>query len=195
MESFITEYERILAQLPDKNVFITGDFNINLHTADRDTSNFELTFLSAGYTPTISLVTHEQPHCNGTCIDNIFANSYHNVILSGTISDKVTNHLPIYCITHIDVNNPIHENNKDTGPYYDYSNYNMDAFLKILPRELENHSSSLDFNQFTDILKATINKTCISDLQNKSKRNYHTNPWITQGIIGPVKNKHFLYKT
>ena len=121
-ESFTTEYERILAQLPDNNVFIIGTFNINLHTADRDTSNFELTFLSAGFTPTISLITHEKNHCNGTCIDNIFVNSYDDVILSGTISERITHQLPIYCITHIGINHFVHENNKDQGPYYDYSN-------------------------------------------------------------------------
>ena len=119
------------------------------------------------------------------------------MILSGTISERITHHLPVYCITYLGTNDITHENdNKCKAPHYDYSNHNMNDFLNVLPQALaETQPNNLSFDQFTDILKTTIDKTFISDSQNKTKRNYHTNPWITQGIITSVKNKHSLYKT
>ena len=69
---FNDEFESILNKLPNKNVYITGDFNINLHKIDNNAAKFEENFISFGFSPLISLATHEQPHCEKTCIDNIF---------------------------------------------------------------------------------------------------------------------------
>ena len=167
--AFIAEFQNILSQLPSENVFITGDFNIDLHTVNNDVSNFELTFLSAGYTPMISLVTHEQPHCKGTCIDNIFSNSYDDIIVSGTINDKISHHLPIYCVTQLGTIGNIDENNNNKGPIYDYSNNNMENFLHTISHKLEENSpDNLDFKQFVDVLKNTIDKSFISDSHKKN---------------------------
>ena len=194
-KAFIAEYEEILTQLPGENVFITGDFNLDLHNIDNDVSHFELTFLSAGYTPTISLVTHEQPHCRGTCIDNIFSNTYENIILSGTISEKISHHLPIYCITNSGTTGILDESYKNKGPRYDYSNVNMDNFLRVISQELaENPPYNLDFIQFTNVLKDAVDKSFITESPIQSKRTRQTNPWITNGIITSVKQKHLLYK-
>ena len=98
-EQFIKEFESLITLLPDKNVYITGDFNLDLHNIDKHVSSFEEIILTSGYAPTISLVTHEKPHCKGSCIDNIYSNSPDNIVLSGTITDKITHHLPLFCIT------------------------------------------------------------------------------------------------
>lgn len=60
---FTEEFERIIEQLPSKNVYINGDFNINLHKIDNSCVQFENTFISHGYAPLISLATHERPQC------------------------------------------------------------------------------------------------------------------------------------
>ena len=165
---------------------------MDLHNADK---NYEDIIFAAGFAPTISLVTHEMPHCNGTCIDNIFSNSYDDIILSGTISDKISHHLPIYCITQLGTIDNIGEKHNNKGPIYDYSNNNMDSFLHIISHELaENPPDNIDFTQFVNVLKNTIEKSFISDSPKKTKRTRQQNPWITQGIITSVKQKHMLYK-
>ena len=134
-------------------------------------------------------------HCKGTCTDNIFSNSYDDIILTGTISEKVSHHLPIYCITNVGNTDNIDENNKSKGPKYDYSHYNMDCFLHGISQELaENPPDNLDFTHFVDILKYTIDKSFISASHNKAKRTHQNNPWITHGIITSVKRKYALYK-
>ena len=101
VKTFNEEFERIISQLPNKNVYITGDFNINLHKADNNSALFEETFISHGYRPLISHVTHEMPQCEKTCIDNIFCNTFENITCSGTITDKLSHHLPIFSFSTI----------------------------------------------------------------------------------------------
>ena len=70
---FINELEGMIKQLPDKNVYIMGDCNINIHNLkSNDDVKFEDDFISSGFAPLISISTHEQPGCEKTCIDNIF---------------------------------------------------------------------------------------------------------------------------
>ena len=95
----LSELSNILETLPKKAVYIMGDFNINLHNdSTKIVSDFEEVTLSTGFAPLISIHTHEKPNCNGTCIDNILTNDVDNVLLSGTIRDKLLHHLPIFQI-------------------------------------------------------------------------------------------------
>ena len=80
--NFLHEFDNLVKKLPKVNSFITGDFNINLHRpSESTTQNFEQCFTSAGFAPTVSVWTHHQPHCSQTCIDNIFTNSFDNIVL------------------------------------------------------------------------------------------------------------------
>ena len=107
-----------------------GDFNIDLHNISSNlyANEFEETVLMAGFTPIISLYTHEKPNCRKTCIDNILTNDIENVLLSGTIEDKISHHLPIFQITCIG-------GLQETTPsechtqYYDFRSSNIDKFV------------------------------------------------------------------
>ena len=52
--------------------------------------------LTNGFLPLISIHTHEKPGCNKSCIDNVFTNSINDYITSGTISESISHHLPIF---------------------------------------------------------------------------------------------------
>ena len=101
INSFNDEFEQLLSQLPNKNVYIQGDFNINLHNLDNNCVEFEKNFISNGYAPTISIATHFRPECEATCTDNIFCNSFNHITCTGTITDTLSNHLPIFCFSNI----------------------------------------------------------------------------------------------
>ena len=193
-EIFIEELKLLLNIIPEKNVYITGDFNLDLHNMDNHVSSFEDIMLTSGFAPTISLITHEKPHCKGSCIDNIYTNSLDNIVLSGTITDRISHHLPLFCIT--DIINPIENEDSNYNPlYYDYSNSNIEKFLKILPDKLtESLRNDPSFSNFVDEINKTIDHTFLSEKSPKSKRNCFINPWITSGIIASVKEKHLLYK-
>ena len=57
----------------NKNITISGDFNIDLH---KNCIGLENILYSNGFPPTISIVTHENSRCTPSCIDNIFVNLY-----------------------------------------------------------------------------------------------------------------------
>ena len=70
VSAFMTEFEELLSTLPNKNVIISGDFNIDLHKPNNEYENL---FYSHGFVPTISISTHEKLGCTPSCIDNIFS--------------------------------------------------------------------------------------------------------------------------
>ena len=78
-ERFCEKLETIFEHLPKDNVYIMGDYNINL-LAKNVYSNYEDCFISSGYTPLISTYTHDRPGCQKSCIDNIFTNTIHKDI-------------------------------------------------------------------------------------------------------------------
>ena len=69
VKDFLTEWEHVLQNLPKTNVYIMGDTNIDLL---KNNQEFETTFYSHNFVPTISEATHEKPNCIPSLIDNIF---------------------------------------------------------------------------------------------------------------------------
>ena len=131
INKFKEVFEETLDKLPSKNVYISGDFNINLHKSDNNCTLFEETFIPRGYAPLISLATHEMPHCEKTCIDNIFTNSFDHITFTGTISDKLAHHLPIFSIFSLAISNATSKaNGNENIPYYDYCTNNVENFVE-----------------------------------------------------------------
>ena len=94
-ETFLVEFNNLLQKLPSSNVYITGDFNIDLHRNNLD--EYESIIFGSGFTPLISTATHFKPGCNPSCIDNIFTNSVDHIIKSGVCPATITHHSPIFC--------------------------------------------------------------------------------------------------
>ena len=59
--SALQELDALMKLLPDKNVAITGDFNIDLLSSSRESSEFEQILYCNNLIPLISLSTHEKP--------------------------------------------------------------------------------------------------------------------------------------
>jgi hypothetical protein len=167
-----------------------GDFNVNLHANNKEVNEFEEVMFSAGFFPLISTHTHEKPGCNRTCIDNIFTNDIDKSIASGTISDKLSHHSPIF---HIFDNMSALKTTSHSKyiQYYDYSDSNVGKFASDLDKDLSgNPPSSLD--DFIGTFKANLDKACKLDRPKISKRNPINNPWITGGLVASINRKHEL---
>ena len=191
-ENFINEFEKLTKKLPRENSFITGDFNVNLHRPSESiTQNFEQCFTSAGFAPTVSVWTHQQPHCSQTCIDNIFTNSFDNIMHSFTINEPVSNHLPLICLTNLSPSEPTENPPPTTITRYDFCIANV-LELQRHTNELvtNNHSFETFIKQFSEI----VDDTCKEEVSINSKRNSLINPWITPGLIRSIKTKNILYK-
>ena len=190
----LEEISHILNEAPKTSVYIMGDFNIDLHShASSMVNDFEDIILTSGFTPLISLHTHEKPNCRKTCIDNIITNDIDNVLMSGTITDKLSHHLPIFQITSIGSFGSTDEN-ESTLQYYDFRNSKINKFVTALENESINNPPP-DFDSFHTTFNMVLDKICKLDKPRSSKRTMKNNPWITEGIILSVERKHELYRS
>ena len=194
LSDFFREIDTLFKQLPQKNVVLTGDFNINLFSSNSD---FEQTLFSNNFVPTISMATHERLGCNPTLIDNILINSTCDFRKAGVLESKISDHHPIFYFFQCNTKN--NTSKIDKLPKYDYCQSNVDKFLidiqsKITECEFEYSEES--FGVFNSLLHKTIDTNFITDevKLGKSRRNRLINPWITNGIIASINNKQFLYK-
>ena len=194
MNIFLDYLGKIAESLPSKNSYIMGDFNINLHNeSDSGFHDYEETLLSSNFSPLISVYTHDKPGCRKSCIDNIHTNNHENVLASGTISDKINHHLPIFHFSNIIYNSTCSEQ-KHTQ-YYNFSKSNLALFVDKLDEATQNFIVDDNFQAFQDVFTKTMDDTCKLSVPKTSKRNNINNPWITDGIIHSVETKHKLYKS
>ena len=197
LNAFYIELGKLLSQLPNDNVIITGDFNINLH---QPCAEFEDTLFSHGFLPSISIATHEKPGCSASCIDNILTNSLNNIQSSGVISSGVSHHLPIFCIYDIMICTEIEISESKHMPKYDFCESNVSDFMIKLKSDVCDYHNyyaynESEFNLFTNKMNKTIDECFKTDGKFKpSKRNRLLNPWITTGVIAAIDRKNHLYK-
>ena len=99
---FNEELEHILNLVSNPATYIMGDFNMNLFDNNcASVSKYEEIVLTNGFSPLISTYTHQQPGCQKTCIDNILSNCFDHILYSGSITDRLKHHLPIFQMSHI----------------------------------------------------------------------------------------------
>ena len=200
IKNFFSQLENIVANLPDSNSIISGDFNINLHAEDNNwiLRNFENMIYGNCFTPIISLATHHKPGCTPSCIDNLLINSYDNILFSGILDMHISHHSPVFClyndfIDHATINNMLRL------PKYDYSETNMVTFNDKLLHDLTKSKFSYTENGFDDFVKCINDNIDVCFMTEpsmiSSKRNKLVNPWITNGLINSINHNQFLYRT
>ncbi|KAL5253382.1 hypothetical protein ACHWQZ_G013235 [Mnemiopsis leidyi] len=189
----LNELRKIIEWCPKKNVYLLGDFNINMHDkSNKLVNDFENIIFGLGLTPLISTFTHHKPGCNKTCIDNILTNSSEKVIQSGTMSTCISHHHAIFSI----FKSPIITENNQSGQkhfqYYDYNNKNVNKFVNELEFKLISEPPD-SFSEFFSAFNEQLDKACKLERPKCSKRTAKNNPWITQGLITSIDSKHELY--
>lgn len=189
---FIEEFDAMLATLPDKNVIIMGDYNINLFDC---VESFESCLYSNNMIPLISLATHEKPGCNPSLIDNILINSTERLMNAGLLENTVSHHHPVFSI--LDYSSPNDEATGGSLPKYDYCETNINSFIEDIGYLMRiNYEYTEDeFGEFSETIKRKIDDNFKIDVEkfNKSRRNILNNPWITPGIIASINKKHYYH--
>ena len=190
---FLHKFEEICSKLPESGVRIMGDYNIDFLQMKNNSniaSQFEDTFLANGLSPVISIPTHKRHNCNPSCIDNILTSDIDQIMLSGTITDCIGEHMPVFELSDIYFTDE--STNDKHVKYYEYSNANLDKFIQKLEQELSSHIASENFGEFTEIFNKTLDRTCKLEKPKVTKRTRQNNPWITDSIISAVDKKHEL---
>ena len=187
--SFYEQLSNLFKSLPDTGSFIMGDYNIDL-LKKTDKHEYEDIIFSNGFTPTISTFTHDKRNCKKSCIDNIHTNEIESVILSGTLVDNISHHLPLFIFS--DISSPQKNEKFKHTQYYDYSNKNIKAFTKDLETKIPQIKPSNDFSEFTELFQSTLDKHCKLVRPKVTKRTPENNPWITDSLINSIQQKHIL---
>ena len=191
---FLEHFENICANLPESGVRILGDYNIDflkMKNCSNIPSQFEDSFLKSGLAPVISIATHSRANCTPSCIDNILTNDIEKTLLSGTISDSSSDHMPVFEISSIYF---VDGSSKDKFvKYYEYSNQNLEKFVEKLDHELSVHCVTAEnFAEFVHIFQSSLDATCKLETPKTTKRTIQNNPWITDSIIAAIERKHKL---
>ena len=197
-EKFINEFNQINSLLPNSNVRMLGDFNldllkINSFTNNNNCNKFEDSFFDAGLTPVISIPTHRRAGCKPSCIDNILTSNPENVVLSGTIDSLNGDHAAIFEVTNIYIENETKQ--EKTIKTYDYSNKNLENFVQKLDNDLSSIAEINDFSDFSEIFHNALDSTCKLLRPKTTKRTAQNNPWITESLSVIYASKNALLTT
>ena len=191
----------LMDKLDDKkNVFLLGDFNIDLikNEIDTETLTFLDTITSNLFVPHIIHPTRITPHSK-TLIDNIFSNSPNfSQGKSGNMTLSISDHLAQFLIIPLDFNyipRKINLYKRDT------KNFDREIFFLDLTRidwatilALGNENPNLSFNNFDSTLNTIIDKymPLKQITQKELKRQYK--PWITNEILNSIRKREKLHK-
>ena len=177
LKEFLKEWEGILSMLPEKDVVIMGDLNIDLF---KPNSEFESSFYCNNMIPIISVATHEKQECKPSLIDNIFINTSETLEIAGVLDNKISHHSPIFCfLNHC---NPSIQVNELKSPKYDYCEANIDKFIDKV-QHLNDNSRQLneaDFTNFATEIKR-YSEECFK-IEDGSVKKSHRNFTLIPGL-------------
>ena len=187
LDSFSEYLQEILSNpaVSNKQVFILGDFNVNLlnYNSHTPTANYVNFLFSKQFLPYITHPSRVSEN-SSTLIDNIFSNISDNETVSGNILTNITDHFPQFLIVKHAV-----ISYKNLSYYqHDFSKLNAENVLT----DFENldlsflNDSALDvnakFNRFLSILIELVKTHAPLKKLTKRDIKFRNKPWINRKI-------------
>ena len=187
IDKFTDHIQEVLSNpsISNKNIFLLGDFNINLLNYDSHTpsNNFICNLFSKSFLPYILHPTRISQN-SASVIDNIFSNISHTDTKSGNILTQIADHFPQFLIIkHAGI-----KHNKISHYKYDYSNFDeqqlISDFDKLDFSYLNNDQIDVDnkFNKFLDDLNDLTCKHVPFKKLTRKEVNFKHKPWINNRI-------------
>ena len=197
-ERFTEHIETILHNLAreNKNIFILGDFNINLlNCANHPASENFLNMLNSNYLLPYILQPTRVTDSSATLIDNIFANTFNFNALSGNLVTKISDHFPQFLIIE-----DLKVNYASLNYYkHDYSHFSEEAFVDEVSHLDFSliYNSNLNLNGKFDFFYDQIDSICKKHVPykrlSKKEVKISSKPWITKKIFAKMKFRDKLY--
>ena len=182
----------------NKNVFLAGDFNINLlnFETDNPSSSFLNNLTSNLFIPHITLPTRITSRSR-TLIDNIFSNTIDfQSSISGNITSSISDHFPQFLLVPSRQNNyrprkhnMFHRNMRNFDPNSferDLSQINWNELIKA------NEDPNYSFDNFYSSVEKLLNKHAPLVKLSKKEFKQQLKPWITSGIRKSMKYRDNL---
>ena len=194
-KSFNESLSKIMSSFKScEKVFILGDFNFNLFNSNSSSlvKSFKKIFMWKGFTPNISINTHNKPNCRKSGIDNIFAKNIETLIKCTTIRTDISHHKSVFTIFELEHLGQQPKGENCITISYSYSEDNLKELNSVLYSDLELMVPS-SFAKFQNIINNCIEKTCKLKNVKTTKRNIQNNPWISMGLINSIAKRDRLY--
>ena len=184
----------------NKNIFLLGDFNIDLMNNDVDThiATYLDTLTSNLFVPHIIHPTRITSHSR-TLIDNIFSN-FSNFAQgkSGNLTLSISDHLAQFLIIPLDLGFVPRKSNIYKR---DLKHFDRVTFLEEINHidwptilKLENGDPNLSFNNFYSAISTIIDKYIPMRKRSRKEIKHQSKPWITKEILNSIKSREKNYK-
>ena len=196
VSAFTLSLDDIISKVASENkeLFLMGDFNINLLNHDRHTQTSE--FLDSMYSqslfPLITKPTRVYRE-TATLIDNIYTknildNRYH----CGIFVTDITDHYPVFCIC----SNVSTDKNTDLIKFRNLGPANLNLFCDKISQInwvpiLNGNNCQQAYSQFHDTITGIYND-CFP-LKMTRKKYENRKPWLTIGLKESIKHKNKLF--
>ena len=180
-----------------KNIFIMGDFNINLLNYENhpETNEFLNSMNVNSFLPYILQPTRITER-SATLIDNIFANISSYSSISGNLITKIADHLPQFLIVeNLKINYRFLHNHK-----YDFTDFNEIKFINDFGMtywsflSYNNYDTNRKCDIFYDTVSSCVNKYIHRRKLSKKEVSFSSKPWITNDIRKMMKIRDKLYR-
>ena len=169
-------------QIPNHDLFITGDFNIDLLTPDN--KDFHHLLLSHNIYPTIFYTTRVAKN-SATLIDNILT-KVKSLWSSGVINSDIFDHHTIFTCVYY----------QNADPMYVSSNTYIcaDAFVKhVANHKWDFITDASDLNEDCTRMESSLMNS-VNYAKRESKSRIYTYPWMNSAIFTSCKQKNILNK-
>ena len=198
---FIEALDFNLTKLSSNTYYILGDININVSDEVQSSSKSDyVNMLAANNTHQLITKLTRVTDGSKSLLDHILTNDCKNPITPGVILNDLSDHFPIFCSISKNISH------KYPPAYFrDLKHFNSELYSEDLSNNLSSfivnlptitHKNFNDtFEQFTTIIKSTIDKHAPQRKLSRKMRKLKQKHWITKGILTSRKNKQKFYLT
>ena len=183
-----------------KQVFLLGDFNINLpnYNDHQPTNDFLDSLASNSFIPYILHPTRITSHSK-TLMDNIFSNFISPEIISGNITATTSDHLPQFSFVPNILSNPSTQKSTYYERYWSkfkQENFIFDYFDKDWTDllQIDQQNVNLSMESFLNNINSILGAHAPLKKVNKHKLKFKRKPWITPALQKSIFNKNNLLK-
>jgi hypothetical protein len=196
LENFLILLNDLLDKIchDDVNIYLMGDFNINLLNADSHlhTSHFIDTMYSKSLFPLVNKPTRMH-NSTATLIDNIFTNNiFDNTLINGIFLSDISDHFPVFSIiSELKIRQA-----KQIVKLRSFSHVNKSLFSEKLGNtDWDDVMQCLDGKSAFSVFHKRLSQLFDScfPLQSKSTNYSNKKQWLTPGLKKSIKIKNILY--
>lgn len=176
--------------LENKNVFIMGDFNINLlDPVNPITSLYTSGLCSYGYVSLLNTPTRVANHSSHSLIDHIFSN-HDSPVQTGTIDCDVTDHFPVFF--YVD-KQEINKKETYKQPIFDRENFRNIVSQKDWSGIFKVTNPDIALQLFSDAILNSVHD-CTKFITSNRRYTAPRCPWLTNSLLLSLRKKDNLYK-